>query len=317
METRASYVLVGAFVLALMLAAFGFVIYLARGQFEEGGNVYQVDFAGAVTGLEVGSRVRYRGVPVGSVTSIRLDPQNVANIQVLLSVEPRTPIKEDTIASLGLQGITGVAYIALSGGTQASPLLKARPGQRYPVIAARASGLEKILEDLPKLSERAVELIDRVSRVLDERNARAISDTLANVSSLTGDLAKRTADIDRMFAQATDTVEALHRTANTLDGLAKRIDKEVGPLGGEARRTLETVRSTARTLGATADTLRDVVQENRRPLKDFSANGLYEMSQFMTEARVLVANFNQLILQIQRDPARFFFGDTQKGYEAK
>ncbi len=317
METRASYVLVGAFVVLLTAVALGFVVFFARGQFQPTGKVYEVDFAGSVTGLEVGSRVRYRGVPVGTVTSIRLNPDDVAEIRVLATIEPDTPVKEDTVASLGLQGITGVAYLALNGGTQASPPLAAKPGQRYPVIRFRRSELETVLENLPKLSERAVALLDRLGEVLNAKNAQAIGDTLANVQQLTGTLAARSGDIDRLMTEASQTVAALHRTADSMDRMAKELGKEASPLGSEARRSLEEFRKAAKSMAETSDSIRDVIGENRRPLKDFSANGLYELSQFLTEARALVANFNALIQQIERDPARFFFGDTQKGYEPK
>jgi len=78
-------------------------------------------FTGDVTGLGVGSAVRYRGVPVGTVRDIRLDPTNVEQVQVLMDVSADAPIKEDTIAQLALQGITGVAFIQLTGG-QIPPL---------------------------------------------------------------------------------------------------------------------------------------------------------------------------------------------------
>ncbi len=317
METRASYVLVGAFVLVLVTVALGFVVFLARGAFDNTGTIYEVDFAGSVTGLEVGSRVRYRGVPVGSVTSIHLNPLNVAQIQVLAQIDPGTPIKEDTEASLGLSGITGVAYLSLAGGTQASPRLEAKDGQRYPVIPSHRSQLETVLENLPRLSERAVNLLDRLSQVLNPENAKAISDTLANLAQVTGTVAKRSGDIDRLISEASATGTALRHTAESMDRMSAQIGKQAGPLGDEARRALSQLREAAKSMSTTANSINDLVEENRRPLKDFSANGLYELSEFLTEARVLVANFNQLIQQIQRDPARFFFGDTQKGFEPK
>ncbi len=317
METRASYVLVGAFVVLLTAIGLGFVVFFASGQFQTTGKVYEIDFSGSVTGLEVGSRVRYHGVPVGSVTSIRLNPENVAQIQVLATIEPGTPVKTDTVAQLGLQGITGVAYLSLSGGTQPAPPLTTKAGQRYPVIPSHQSELETVLENLPKLSERAVELVDRLSKVLSATNTEAITHTLANIDKLTGTLANRSGDIDKLMSEATDTLAALHRTADSMDRMSSELSKEAGPIGKDARQSLVAFREAARSMAETSDSVRQVIAENRRPLKDFSSDGLYQLSQFLTEARSMVANFNALIQQIQRDPARFFFGDTQKGYEAK
>ena len=86
---------------------------------------YQIAFAGSVTGLQQGSQVRYRGVPVGRVADIRIDPQRVEWVLVTIEVERGTPIRQDTVASLEMQGVTGIAFVQLQGGTQASPPLVA------------------------------------------------------------------------------------------------------------------------------------------------------------------------------------------------
>ena len=110
METRASYILVGSFVLTLVAALVGVAIWLAGIEFDKAPTRYLTYFKGDVTGLGVGSAVRYRGVPVGSVRTIRLDPKNVEQVQVTMDVSVDAPIKEDTVAQLALQGITGVAF---------------------------------------------------------------------------------------------------------------------------------------------------------------------------------------------------------------
>ena len=117
METRASYILVGSFVLGLIAAAFAFVVWLASVQFEEVPMRYVIYFEGGVSGLSVASPVRYRGVPVGSVSDIRIDPENIERIRVMVEISAETPIKADTEATLTLQGITGVSFVFLSGGT--------------------------------------------------------------------------------------------------------------------------------------------------------------------------------------------------------
>jgi phospholipid/cholesterol/gamma-HCH transport system substrate-binding protein len=317
METRASYLLVGAFVIALVVAAFAFVIFLARFSLETGVTTYMVNFTGSVTGLEVGSRVRYRGVPVGSVTSIKIDPNDITRIRVLLEIEDGTPIKEETEATLGLQGITGVAYVNLAGGTQQSPPLRKKEGHDYPEIRSRPSSLEKVLEDLPKLFERATEISERLVAIMSEDNRVSITQTLANLRQVTDVLAQRSQNIDTILAEASAAAVSFRRTAESAERTVASIDRQVGPISNDAQKSLAEIRKASEQFARVADKLDKIVEENRRPLRDFSSSGLYELSQFLTEARVLVANLNQLTQQIQRDPARFFFGDSQKGYEAK
>ena len=317
METRASYVLVGGFVLALIAATFAFVIFLARFNLESGADTYVVNFAGSVQGLEVGSRVRLRGVPIGSVTSIRIDPTDISRIRVLLDIDRGTPIKENMVASLALEGITGVASVSITGGTQDAPPLRRKEGQAYPEIPSRPSTLEKVLEDLPQIFERMGTISDRLVAILSEENRASVAETLESVRKLTSTLAARSDSIDAALTDANETAAALRRTATTVEKAVDNINRRIDPLGDQAQRGIADLRRASQSFVLIADKLDRIVEENRRPISDFSSTGLYELSQFLVEARTLVANLNELTLQIQRDPAKFFFGDTKKGYETK
>src|SRR5579871_6449470 len=121
METRGHYIIVGAFVLLMLTGIFVSIVWLARGQFQREGQIYDIFFRGTVTGLSEGAPVRYKGVPIGLVVTIRLDPENVERIRVRIEVDTGTPIKEDAVASLEMQGITGLAFVQITGGSNASP----------------------------------------------------------------------------------------------------------------------------------------------------------------------------------------------------
>ena len=123
METRANYVMVGSSVLAALATIIVFVFWLGSRQLSHREEVYHTYFTGSVAGLAGGSPVRYRGVPVGTVGGIEIDPQNIERIRVTLKLRANTPVRTDTVASLETAGITGASYIELSGGTQASPAL--------------------------------------------------------------------------------------------------------------------------------------------------------------------------------------------------
>ena len=324
METRASYVLVGTFVLALFAAAFGFVLFMARSGFTEAPNTYRVYFGGSVTGLQIGSAVRYRGVPVGSVTDIRIDPENVERVRVDTEIAAGTPIKQDTVATLGLQGVTGVAYIQLSGGSRDAAPLAAPDRRTIPVIRSEASGIETVLQKAPELLERAVAISERLTLLVDDKNLKAVGETLENIRSLTANLASKGDDIDRAVADSRETFAALRSASENIAKLADDMQRRIGPIAdgtqgaiSDLQGTMADARKTAADFARVAETLNKVVEENRLPLRDFSANGLYELSQFIAEARVLVSTLTRLSGQIERDPARFFFGDTQKGFEAK
>ena len=321
METRASYILVGYFVLGLIAAAFAFVVWLSSIQFEEVPKRYLIYFEGSVTGLEVASPVRYRGVPVGSVTDIRIDPENIERIRVTVEISAETPIKTDTEATLKLQGITGIAFILLSGGTQSAASLEPAPDKEIAVIPPRLSGLDQVLDSAPELFEKAVILADRLTRLVDDRNLKKFSKMLNDAQFLVGTVAARSGQLERLIDDASSTVDALCRGSDSIDALAAELHAKVVPLTNQAKgvmtdagATMADIRSTAKSLEQTADLMEALVAENRLPIRDFTTGGLYEVSQFVSEARTLVNNLTRLSAQIERSPARFFFGDTQKGF---
>lgn len=182
METRASYLLVGSFVLVLTAALIAVVVWLGGKGLDQKNVRYASYFAGDVTGLGIGNAVRYRGVPVGSVVNIAIDPKNVERVRVIMEVDETTPIKTDTVAQLALQGITGVAFIQLTGGTQNAAAL-ARPADKreLPVIATRESAVQKILTRLPEIFEKVLSVADRIVLLFDEKNLGAVTKILENL----------------------------------------------------------------------------------------------------------------------------------------
>ena len=230
METRASYILVGAFVLGLLAALTGVAIWLAGVQFDRTPTKYLTYFDGDVTGLGIGSPVRYRGIPVGSVIDIRLDAKNVERVQVLMEVSQDTPIKSDTVAQLALQGITGVAYVQLTGGTHAAALLKPKESDKIAVIASRQSVLQQVMNRLPQNIEKAVLVADRVSLLFDEKNLKAVSEILQNLQKLSGTMGSENSDLSKLLRDAREAATALRGAAADIQGLTKTLNTGIGPV---------------------------------------------------------------------------------------
>lgn len=342
METRASYLIVGGFVIALIAALFIFVIWLGRIQVVREYTTYRTYFSGSVTGLQASSAVRYRGVPVGSVTRIRIDPDNVEQIEVTMEIDRQAPIKEDTVASLESQGLTGVGYVLLSRGTQAAPPLRPKPGHKFAIIQSQPSELQRLFTGAPELIDRVNVLVAKATLLFSEHNENAIADTLDNVRTLTGVLASKSDEIGftidqaaaaaKEFRQATVSLDAL---TNSLRGDAQQLTKEasttlasadtflddadarVNEVAKEAIPAVAQLHNAADSFNRLANDLDGLVKENRRPLNDFSNEGLYEFTQFLVEARRMVEAITRLANRIEADPARFFFGNQQQGVPAR
>src|SRR5262245_30490662 len=186
METRAPYVIVGAFVLAAIIAVFGFVYWLQNAGGLGPRTSYRLQFEGSVPGLLVGAAVLFNGIRVGEVTELGLAPDNPRGVNATVSVASTTPVRADTKVGVEFQGLTGVPVIALEGGTQATktgevPTLHAEPGAGQGMTQAARDALRK------------------VDAVLSE-NADALKDTIANFKVFSEGLARNTGKLDGIVA---------------------------------------------------------------------------------------------------------------------
>ena len=341
METRANHLLVGGFVLLFAAALFGFVIWLAKFQGEVQLSSYRIVFEDSVSGLSVGNAVRYSGVRVGAVTEIKLDPEAPGKVIVLVELDDEVPIKRDTVASLELEGITGARYVLLSGGTTAAPELTAAEGE-IPEIPSQPSALAQVLEGAPEVIANINLLLTRANVILGPENQRNFATVLQNMASFTTTLAENEDEIGQLMQDASATMANLREMSATVNELAAELSVRSQELADSAQGTLDSVerlaitldsavkggrqevtgmlqefRAAAESIRQMSDQIQGMVAENREPLRDFTATGLYELANLLTEARELITGLNRVTTEVERDPARFLFGDPQEGYEGK
>jgi phospholipid/cholesterol/gamma-HCH transport system substrate-binding protein len=186
METRAPFVVVGAFVLATIVAVFGFVYWLNNSGGHGPRKIYHVQFDGSVPGLLVGAGVLFNGIRVGEVTELELAADNPRRVNATISVASTAPVRADTKVGLEFQGLTGVPVIALEGGAQLAdsgevPTLLAEPGAGQSITQAARDALRK------------------VDSVLSE-NSEPLKKTFANLETFTDGLARNTGKIDNILA---------------------------------------------------------------------------------------------------------------------
>jgi phospholipid/cholesterol/gamma-HCH transport system substrate-binding protein len=186
METRAPYVLIGAFVVAAIVAIFGFVYWLNNTGGIGPRTTYRVQFQSPVPGLLVGAGVLFNGIRVGEVTGLALVPDNSRFVNATISVASNTPVRADTKVGLDFQGLTGVPVIALEGGTVA-----AKPGE-MPVLIAEPGATQS-------MTQAARDALRRVDSVLEE-NSGPLKDTIANFKTFSDGLARNTGKLDSIVS---------------------------------------------------------------------------------------------------------------------
>lgn len=321
MEIRASYLLVGTVVLMLALGLAAFSVWLVRTDVDGSSSMYEIVFEGSVAGLQAGSAVRYRGIPVGRVAAIRIDPEDIERVLAEVEIDATTPVKEDTEAVLELQGITGIAYVELVGGSNESPLLVAAEGREHPRIPSRPSALERVFQSTPELLTRGVEVVERLTRLIDDRSIEAVGRTLENVATLTDTFA-RDDRIDRLLNDASAAVgradevsDELITLSSDVRSLSRAIEGQVDGVSDTVLTTLADLGTTANTLNAAAGELDGLIGDIRQPMDDFAGSGLYEFTQLIGETRLLIAALTRITKEFERDPAGFLLGSGNKGFE--
>jgi phospholipid/cholesterol/gamma-HCH transport system substrate-binding protein len=320
METRAHYVLVGAFVIAVLTAAFVSVIWLVGAQFQREGAIYDVYFRGSVSGLNDGAVVRYKGVAIGRVLNIRLDPENVERIRVRIEIDSATPIKEDAVAELEAQGITGLAFVQVTGGSNASPDLKKREDKRYPIIASKPSRLEEVVTSAPELLKRATLVADRLTLVLSDENLASITQGLSHINALTGTIADNRSQFDKLMVDAGATMVEVRGAATAAKSMLTEFDRALNAPDGltdRSTRAIQELNQSAKNLTVLTAHLDSIVQENRGALRDFTQTGFGQAQQLLTDSRALILELTRVADQLERDPARFLFGDRREGYRPR
>src|SRR6185295_14967761 len=185
METRAHHLVIGSFAVGITLALVLFLLWIGKVELNREFQNYDLKFKGSVAGLAVAADVLYNGIKVGEVTNIDLDPDNPNNVMVRIRVRQDTPVKADSVASLDSQGLTGVANILISGGTQEAGPLTAQKGERYPMIPTKKSAFQELFAGTPELINRGNKLLERAAQFLSDDNQKIFSDTLQDVHRLT------------------------------------------------------------------------------------------------------------------------------------
>lgn len=313
MENKANYVAVGAFVLGILMVLFVSVLWVARVQFRDEFRRYETFVQGPVTGLGVGAIVRLNGIDVGQVSDIAFDPDNSLQVQVGLKIKDGTPIKTDSIVSMESQGLTGVSYVEISGGSQGSPPLEPKPGHHYPIIKSRPSALQQVFESAPDVLAHFVVIADRLALLLDDKNRQSLADTLANLSQITGAVASRQDDLKAILAEGAKTTANLDRTLTEFRGTVAKYDG----IADHADQALQTANDAVHKLDQLSTSLNGLINDSRPQVRDFATVGLPQLTQLLSEVRTLVASLTKVSSELERDPQRFLFGDRREGFNPR
>jgi len=273
METKANYIVTGAFTLAVIVGAFGFVYWF---QHSSGGGekaTYRVVFDGSVVGLDAGSTVTFNGIRVGEVAKLKLDPRDPRKVVALITLDRAVPVRADTKAGLQFQGLTGLAEVALTGGSpDAAPI--ATDGAQPPTLFSDASASADV-------TQQARDVLARIDGMVADNEA-ALHASLQNIQTVTATLAQNSERLDKVMA-------GLQNLTGGSDG-----NGQIGQAADSIRRL--------------ADDLDKQTTDITAGLAQFSNSGLKQFEAFAVDGRHTLAELNKAIKDLDQHPSRLIFG---------
>jgi len=293
-----NYTLVGAFVLILGAALVAGALWLASGgAFKKKYDLYLTVEEESVAGLNLNAPVKYSGVDVGKVSEIQLDPANPERVILLFAIERGTPIKQDTVAVLKTQGLTGITYVELSGGARDAPPLTVTDGNPYPLIRSKPSISARLENVLTRVLTKLDSTSGSISALLSAENQAAFKSALADIASVAHTLAARKETIDAGITNAGRTLENTTRASAKLgpaiEGIERSADS-IEKMGKEVARTSASAGKTVNSIGA--------------DVQRFTEETLPELERLLGELSALSTSLRRLTEQTERNPASLLFG---------
>ena len=293
MESKVNYTAVGAFVLLLVALLLALGWWLATGGRQTATRPYLIYATDNVNGLRTDSNVLYRGVAVGKVASISIDPRNPALIRIKVDIDRNVPVRSDTVAQLSPLGVTGLSAVNLIGGASPMPLATP-PGEPDPVIPYKPSVFTQIEGGINDAAITLARISQRVDALLSPANLQAVASTLRNLQALSAALAAHRGDIDQAVADARRTSANLAQMSEQGEvlmrqsqALVQRLDDVTARLGAVMPQIGAAASSVARAGNATTA---------------FTAAGTQAMTRLQTrtlpEVDALARNLQQLSAQL-------------------
>lgn len=263
MEPEARYTAIGAVLLVLLLSLVAGAVWLMRAGGRADSRAYTVYFEHqSVEGLQVGSAVEMRGIPVGRVKRLVISGDNINRVQVTLRVDAKTPVSVNTVAAVERKLLTGVAHIALdTPGTPGRKLTEVPRGETYPVIAEGHSNLEHVSDALNRVAISANAALVGVSELLSEQNRKELMATMASIHRMSQAVAIAAGDLAHSGKELADAAQkastATQPAAEQASATLRDISRAAQAFEQEFRVTAEQVRSSAEVVSRAADRLDD------------------------------------------------------------
>ena len=344
METRANYAIIGAFTLAVIVAAFAFVFWFSGADKPSGRHVYKVMFNGSISGLSTGNPVLFNGVRVGEVSKIDYLPDDPSQVYAIIGIDGRVPVRTDTKVQLEYTGLTGIASVGLTGLSQTAPTL-VTSADKPAVMIANRSDFQDLLQTAQRIAAKANDILDKGDAILTDAspaikasvlnvqkfsdalasNSDGIKDFMASMSEVGKTIKPLTAKLETLTTDTDNVVKAVDpkevkqmvadfaATAAKINAAAGKVDGVLTNLNGflsttDSKGVFEEVSEAAKSFRRLSDNTDSRTREMFANMTKFSRDGLKQYEGLASDGRNAVTEMTKLIHSIEANPQQFLFG---------
>jgi phospholipid/cholesterol/gamma-HCH transport system substrate-binding protein len=294
METRANYLMVGVFTLAVIAGVFGFVFWMQHAGGGERG-YYKIAFDGSVAGLRTGGAVMYNGIRVGEVAGLQLDPAQGNQVLVTVAVQKGIAVRPDTQIGLEYQGLTGIASLSLKGGTGAP--VPAGEKSNPPVLQANSGTAD--------VAQNARDVLRRLDQFIAENQA-AFHSAMQNINTFTAALAKSSDKIDSTLSNVDRFSKVIADNSERFDHIAQGLENLTGGKdgkGGEINEAAQSIQSLVENVNKrTADITSGITK--------LTTTGTKQLESLSTDAKRTLSNIDRAVTNLDKNPSRILWGGS-------
>ena len=308
MNNKVNYTLVGLLVLLGLTMILAFSYWLLKPTADEKTKQYIVYFDESVLGLNIDAPVKYRGITVGKVNRLKINPNNSEQVEVLVTILRTTPVKVDTAAKLTAQGITGLSYINLSMGGNFSKTLTKLEGAQYPVIKSMPSFFENFEKSLGSVSSNLSSTLVQTEKLLNDDNQEQVALLL-----------KRTAGfMDRLERLLDDkTIESLHNSAQNVESVSAKVDKVIPNIDTfidksvkweeNIHKSMDSIMVSYLGITLSMDEIRRAISSGEFNIKEITSDLVPTMNNTLLDMQDVMIKFQNTLNQYDRSPSDILY----------
>jgi phospholipid/cholesterol/gamma-HCH transport system substrate-binding protein len=289
MDTKINFFKIGIFILIFTLMLLAVIFWLGKYGFEKKKfDEYSIYFKESISGLNVGSAIKYKGFEVGNVNEIKINPNNSEEIELNILIQKGTPIKEDNYAILGNLGITGLKYIELKGGTNDSPLLKENEAG-IKIIQSKTSDLVSLFDSTQDITQEFMLVLNQIKKVLDDKNIDKFSNILT---------------------KSENSASKIEQLSDYLIKNEKKIDlllKDISNLVKTSNESFISVNKSATSFKELSNEFLKELKDGNFNLKELSAESFDRLNKVLDSLDETLVETQNLINEIEQSPSDLIF----------